>query len=142
MASFTFSVTSPLSFADTVTAIREELGVSGFGVLTEIDVQATLAAKLGEEVAPLLILGACKPQFAHRVLMADPSIAALLPCNVVVRQDENVVVVEAFDPAVMATIAGSEMADEVQAVAADARADLRGALDRVAARPGAQSAVR
>ena len=72
-----------LTLADAERAVREALGRQGFGVLTEIDVAATLHAKLGVDRAPLKILGACNPTFAHRALEIDPSIALVLPCNVV-----------------------------------------------------------
>ena len=79
--------------------MKKELEKEGFGILTEIDVAATLKRKLNQEMPPYLILGACNPQFAHRVLEVDPSIGLLLPCNVVVRQDDNGSVhVEFMDP--------------------------------------------
>lgn len=77
------------SFEDAIKNVRQELEKEGFGVLTEIDVAATLKKKLNQEMQPYIILGACNPQLAHRVLEIDPSIGLLLPCNVVVRLDDN-----------------------------------------------------
>eukprot|EP01032_Pedospumella_encystans_P005849 gene5849-6989_t len=85
MADYTLSITTERPYEETVTAVREQLAEAGFGVLTEIDLRATLKAKLDVDVPPQVILGACRPQLAHQALQAEPSIAALLPCNVVVR---------------------------------------------------------
>jgi len=94
-----FGKTVSYSFKDTLEKVKKELEKEGFGILTEIDVAATLKRKLNQEMPPYLILGACNPQFAHRVLEVDPSIGLLLPCNVVVRQDDNGSVhVEFMDP--------------------------------------------
>ncbi len=89
MSSYVFSVQSPKGFESTVQAVTDALRQEGFGVLTTIDVQATLQARLGVEQRPYVILGACHPHFAHQALQADPDIGALLPCNVVVREEPD-----------------------------------------------------
>ncbi|MGV9911049.1 DUF302 domain-containing protein [Streptomyces tendae] len=86
--------------------VRQALADQGFGVLTEIDVQATLKARLDQDMEPYLILGACNPPLAHRALDADRSVGLLLPCNVVVRGDGDRVIVEAIDPETMVTLTG------------------------------------
>lgn len=131
MTSYTLTARSQQGYDATVARVRELLADAGFGVLTEIDISATLKKKLDVDVPAQVILGACRPQLAHRALQADPSIAAMLPCNVVVRQDADGVVVEAFDPRAM--VAMSAGADAVQMVANDARARLHGMLAQVEA---------
>ncbi|MFJ9139085.1 MULTISPECIES: DUF302 domain-containing protein [unclassified Streptomyces] len=93
-------------FDDTVTAVRAALADQGFGILTEIDVTATLKAKLGHEMEDYLIMGACNPPLAHQALEADRSIGLLLPCNVVVRRDGDGTLVQALDPSTMVTLTG------------------------------------
>jgi uncharacterized protein (DUF302 family) len=112
-----------------VEEVRAALKEQGFGVLTEIDVQATLREKLGEETEPYLILGACNPPLAHRALSADPSIGLLLPCNVVVRTAEGRTVVEALDPNIMVEVTGDAT---LSLIAAEASVRLNAALEAVA----------
>jgi len=104
--SYGTSITVDLPFADAATRVRDALKGQGFGVLTEIDVTATLRDKLGEEMEDYLILGACNPPFAHQALGIDRGIGLLLPCNVVVRAAGDQTVVEALDPQVMVTLTG------------------------------------
>ena len=127
MTSYSMSVTLDGDFAGTVERTRAALAEEGFGVLTEIDVAATMKKKLDIDMAPWLILGACNPPLAHRALTLEPSLGLLLPCNVVVRTlDDTHTLVEAMDPGVMVQATGNpELAD----VAADARVRLVRALD-------------
>ena len=113
-------------FTDAVQRVRDALRKQGFGVLTEIDVQATLRAKLGEDMEPYLILGACNPSLAHRALTADRRIGLLLPCNVVIRTEAAQTVIEALDPQTMVTVAGRP---SLQPVADEAATRLRAALN-------------
>jgi uncharacterized protein (DUF302 family) len=113
-------------FGATVERVRAALKEQGFGVLTEIDVRATLHEKLGERMEDYLILGACNPALAHRALQADRDIGLLLPCNVVVRADgAAVTVVQALDPQVMVRVSGEPALGEV---ADEATRRLRAAL--------------
>ena len=113
-------------FAETVERVRAALQDQGFGVLTEIDVRATLRDKLGEEMEDYLILGACNPPLAHRALGIDRQIGLLLPCNVVVRSDGGDTVVEALDPQVMVSVSGQPA---FKPVAEEAAGRLAAALD-------------
>ena len=101
------TVVLDLPFADAVAAVRVALSDQGFGVLTEIDVQATMKAKLDADLPPYLILGACNPPLAYRALQAEPSVGLLLPCNVIIRQTDQGTVVEAIDPMTMVSISGN-----------------------------------
>ncbi|MER6972573.1 DUF302 domain-containing protein [Nocardioides sp. NPDC000445] len=118
MTSFTLSATIPASYAETLARVRDLLGDAGFGVLTEIDLAATLHAKLGVDIPQQVILGACRPRLAHRALEADPRIATMLPCNVVVAAEGEETRVEIFDPAAMTSFSSDAGVAEV---AADAR---------------------
>ncbi len=126
MGGYTISATVDRPYEETVEAVRSALADQGFGVLTEIDLRATLREKLDVEVAPEVILGACRPQLAHEALQLDPSIATVLPCNVVVRAlDEKTSVVEAFDPDAMMGLSEQAGLDDV---ATDARLRLAAML--------------
>ncbi len=125
---YTLSGTTSLSFADAVALVRETLQEEGFGVLTEIDVQATLKAKLGEETEPYLILGACNPPYAHQALTLEPELGSLLPCNVVVYERAGETHVSAVDPAAMLGVVGNPALD---AVAAEIRAKVERAVAKV-----------
>ena len=122
---YTLQATVARPYDRTVADVRAALADQGFGVLTEIDLRATLKTKLDVDVPPHVILGACRPQLAHQALQIDPAIATVLPCNVAVRAlDEDTTVVEAFDPDAMTRLAGDALCD----VAADARQRLSAAL--------------
>lgn len=120
-------------FDEAVERTTQALAEQGFGVLTTIDVAATLKKKIGEDMEKYLILGACNPGLAHRALGIDRQLGQLLPCNVVVRADpadpEVAVLVEAMDPQVMVQVAGEAQA--LQAVADEASAKIRAAIEGI-----------
>lgn len=126
MSSYSFGKTVDSGFEQTLERVTQALAKEGFGVLSDIDVAATLKKKLGLEVTPYRILGACNPQFAHRALEAEPRIGALLPCNVVVRQEAGKTVVDIMDPLAVMQLVGKP---EVAKIATE----VRGRLDRVLA---------
>ncbi|MFE3111471.1 DUF302 domain-containing protein [Kitasatospora indigofera] len=118
-------VTLDLPFAEAVERVRAALAEQGVGILTEIDVQATLRAKLDEEIEEYVILGACNPSLAHRAIEVDRRIGLLLPCNVVVRAADGHTVVEVMDPQLMVRV--TEQLG-LEAVADEAAGRLRAAL--------------
>ena len=133
---YTLSVVVPLSFAETMERVRAALTGQGFGILSESDIRATFAAKLGSEAASALgdyvILGACNPGLARRALAAEPELGALLPCNVVVRRgkDDAETTIDAIDPLTLAELSDSA---QVKAVADDASTRIRAALSSIVA---------
>jgi uncharacterized protein (DUF302 family) len=127
MSDYTMTVTLDRAYDDVVRQVRDALAEQGFGVLTEIDVRATMKAKLDADVPAQVILGACRPQLAHQALEATPSLGALLPCNVVVRTEpDGRTAVEVIDPEAMARLEDSPV---IREVADEARTRLRAALD-------------
>ena len=125
--SYALSATLNRTFADALEATREALAEQGFGVLTEIDIKATMKAKLDLDVDPQVILGACRPPLAHAALQVEPSIGLLLPCNVVVRYLEpESTMVEALDPAVIVQLTKNPA---LGPIATDAAERLSAALD-------------
>ena len=127
--SYTLSATTPLPFSEAVERVRAELKTEGFGVLCEIDVQAKLGERLGVEVEPYLILGACAPALAHQALQAEPELGVLLPCNVVVHEHGGETQISAIDPERMLSIVDN---DQLAPVAADVRARLGAVVQRAA----------
>ena len=123
---YAFGKTLDTGFEQTIERVTQALSKEGFGVLSDIDVAATLKKKLGLDMPAYRILGACNPQFAHRALEAEPQIGALLPCNVVVRTQGGRTVVDIMDPlAVMKLVDKPEVAKIA--------GEVRGRLERVLA---------
>jgi uncharacterized protein (DUF302 family) len=120
-----FNITVPGTLQQVEERVRAELQKEGFGVLTEIDVAATLKKKLGVERRPYRILGACNPALANQAIQADPDIGLLLPCNVVVREDEDGSITVGFmDPAAVLKLVDRE---DIEVLAGE----VRGRLERV-----------
>jgi uncharacterized protein (DUF302 family) len=123
---YAFGKTVEMPYDKAIERATEALAKEGFGVLTEIDVAATLKKKLGKEIPPYKILGACNPQFAHRALEIEPQIGALLPCNVVVRVDAGGrTIVEIMDPRAVLQLVDRP---EIAAIAGEVRARLERVL--------------
>ena len=118
-------------FAEVVERVREALAAEGFGVLTTIDVSVTLREKLGKEVPPYVILGACNPSLAAKALEAEPEIGLLLPCNVVLREAEEGVEVLIQDPKEMFRVLPEATQRALAPVAEEARTRLSRALARL-----------
>ena len=125
--SYTLTTTTDQPFAASVQRVRDELKIEGFGILSEIDVQATLREKLGVDEGPYLILGACNPPLAHQALSAEPDLGTLLPCNVVVYQRDGQTHISAIDAERMLSIVGN---DSLAAVAAEVRDKLAHVVER------------
>lgn len=126
---YTFDKTLPgATLDDAIARTRKALAGAGFGVLTEIDVKATLKAKIGAEVGGYTILGACNPKMAHEALKLEPRIGAMLPCNVIVRETEGGVEVSAIDP--VASMSAVEN-PKLKEVAGSVGEMLKAALDRI-----------
>lgn len=127
---FALSAVVDRDFDKTVAALRDALTTQGFGVLTEVDLSATLKTKLGVDVPRQLLLGACNPAFAYRALQAEKRVGLLLPCSLTVRADgDGRTLVDAMDPAAMVQLTGndalSEVADEVRSALSAALATVR-----------------
>ena len=127
---YTLSANTAHDFAEAVARVRDELQTAGFGVLCEIDVQATLKQKLGIDGEPYLILGACNPPLAHQALSAEPELGALLPCNVVVYTRAGQTRIAAIDPERMLSIVDNP---DLQPIAAEVRQRLTAVVERAAA---------
>jgi uncharacterized protein (DUF302 family) len=126
---YTLSTDTDLGFPEAVDRVREQLAEEGFGVLSEIDVQATLENKLGVEREPYLILGACNPPLAHAALEAEPELGTLLPCNVVVYVENHRTHIAAVDPEQMLSIVGN---DALADTASEVRRRLSAVVERAA----------
>lgn len=116
-------------FAEVNAEVRAALAEQSFGIVSEIDMQATFHNKINVDIGPMIILGACNPKYAYRALQAEPSIGLLLPCNVVLRKTDGGVVVEMINPQMMAEITGGpemkQIADEVTEMLSKALASLK-----------------
>lgn len=129
---YALSIELDLPHEEAVVKVKEAFAAQGFGILTEIDVQATLKTKTGADIEPYLILGACNPQLAQQALEIERQIGLLLPCNVVVRAGDGCTIVEALDANVIAEIPDR---DELVPVAEQAGRLIRAALDSLTPQP-------
>jgi uncharacterized protein (DUF302 family) len=123
------TITTELTVDEAIERITQALSEQGFGILTKIDVQATLKSKLNEDMEPYVILGACNPELAHQVLDIERDLGLLLPCNVVVRRDGDHTLIQALDPQTLVSLPDLP---QLQTVADEAGRRLRAALDVVA----------
>ncbi|WP_123025288.1 DUF302 domain-containing protein [Mycolicibacterium stellerae] len=129
--SIALSTSLQATFDDAVARTREALAEQGFGVLTEIDMKATLKNKLNEDMEDYVILGACNPPLAHRAVNVDRQIGLLLPCNVVVRtdpDDQETVHVEAMNPQLLVDVTGDE---QLKPIADEVTKKLQAAIDSI-----------
>lgn len=132
-APYHFSITIHDDFDSAVGRTKQALADSGFGIVSEIDLAATLHEKLGSDHLPYVILGACQPRFARDAVATEPSIGVLLPCNVAVRAGtDDGVVIDFMDPAVLVDLVGEERVHEI---ADEVRRSLEMARDRLATSP-------
>lgn len=128
-ASYTISRETSLPFDEAVEKTRGLLQEAGYGVLAEIDIQAKLKEKLGIEREPYTILGACNPPLANQGLNAEPELGALLPCNVIVYEQDGRTRVAAVEPQTMLSVVGNEKLDRI---ARQVRQDLARVVEQVA----------
>ncbi len=126
--SYSFDKQVDLSFDEAIEKVTGALAEEGFGVLTTIDVKATLKKKIDVDFRPYIILGACNPAFAHKALLAEPNIGTMLPCNVIVQEDKGKVLVSAVDPmASMQAIKNEQLA----AIAGEVREKLQRVIEKL-----------
>lgn len=125
---FEETVVLSLPFDEVLADVKEAFAAEGFGTLTEIDMQSTMKQKVDKDMDRYVIVGACNPHLAARALDALPQIGVLLPCNVVVREADGAVTVEAMDPGLMATMTGNE---DIEPIASEARRLVGNALQRL-----------
>lgn len=130
MAAYGMSVNLNIPYAEAIAKAKEALKGQGFGVLTEIDVKKTLKEKLGAEFKQYVILGACNPQLAHQAFQAEEEIGLLLPCNVIVYDEDDHSVVAVLDPEAALGVVGNPA---LTSIAVEARKRLRQALDTLEA---------
>lgn len=129
--SYGIGTKTSLPYAEAVEAAKAALKEQGFGVLSEIDVQATLKEKRGIDFRPYVILGACNPSLAEQAFKEELEIGLLLPCNVIVYEADGGSVIEALDPERALEVAGNE---RLRPIAAEAKLRLRAAIDSLSAR--------
>jgi len=128
ITSYAITRTVDTPFAETIDRVTTALAAEGFGILTTIDVQATMKKKLDLDVAPYVILGACNPNLASKGLEIEPDLGVLLPCNVIVREDGARVVVSAMEPLAAMRLAGNEA---IEPIATEARERIERAMGAI-----------